>query len=120
MKAVIYPGQQLSRTYNVPAKTFSLTAIWHKFIAYASAQENNRLLWSAISIFGHGTIFTIATLAVVILTGNLFFLMAATCLTMTMVLIVNLAALPTKYTIPVLLASVFIDLLIIATAVALA
>ena len=120
MKAVIYHGQQLSRTYNVPAKTFSLADLWKKIIDYSAAQENNRLLWSAISIFGHGTIFTIGTLATVILTGNLFFLMVATCLTMTMVLVVNLAALPTKYTVPILFASVFIDLLIIATAVAMA
>ena len=90
--------------------------LWKKFIDYSEKQQFNRLLWLAIGLAGHGTFFTILTLAVVILTGNLFSLFAIACFAMVAVVIVNLAALPTKITIPVLALSVLADLAVIIAA----
>jgi hypothetical protein len=120
MKAITHPAQAYARPRNSTAVPhFSLSAAWHKLIAYAESQQEKRLLWSAISVLGHGTIFTIATFATVILTGNDFYLLAATCLTMSMVLVVNLAALPTKYTIPIFFFSLLTDIIIMVTALGL-
>jgi hypothetical protein len=102
-----------------PAK-YAYTAkagIWERFIAFADRQQDKRLLWAAISILGHGTIFTIGTIATVILLGNVLPLLAIACFTMTMVVVVNLAALPTKYIIPIFFLSLLIDLGVIITAI---
>lgn len=93
--------------------------IWSKFIAYAENQQSKRLLWLAIGVLGHGVLFTIATLMVVIFTGNVFALYAIALFNMAMVLVVNLAALPTKYTIPVFFLSLLIDLGVILAAIGL-
>jgi hypothetical protein len=99
------------------SRSHSIHSIWKQFIEYADQQESKRLLWAAIGILGHGTIFTIGTLAVVILSGTSFPLLAITCFTMTMVVVVNLAALPTKYTVPIFFLSLVIDLGVIITAI---
>src|SRR6187399_660134 len=90
--------------------------LWTRFINYSEKQEFNRLLWLAISLAGHGTFFTIATLTAVILTGNIFALFAIACFAMMLVVIVNLAAMPTKVTIPVLALSVLVDISVIVAA----
>lgn len=118
MKALTHPGQY-SAARNSYRNPFSFSATWHQFITWASGQEENRFTWSAISILGHGTIFTVGTFITVMLTGNLLFLLLPTCLNMTMMLVVNLAALPTKYIIPCFFLSLLVDLVIIATALAL-
>ncbi|MCY7312016.1 MAG: hypothetical protein LH619_14665, partial [Chitinophagaceae bacterium] len=63
---------------------------------------------------GHGCFFTIVTVATILLTGNNFIFWPFAIAAMTIPLIVNLAALPTKITIPVLFFSVLVDLMIIA------
>jgi hypothetical protein len=94
-------------------------SVWKQFIDYAEGQQDKRLFWAAVGILGHGTIFTIVTLAAVMLLGNNLFLYAIACFNMTMVVVVNLAALPTKYTIPLFILSLFIDLSVIIAAIVL-
>jgi hypothetical protein len=101
-------------TYN---NTHSIKSVWNQFIEYADKQQNKRLLWAAIGILGHGTIFTILTFGTVLLLGNDITLLAITCFTMTMVVVVNLAALPTKYTVPIFFLSLLIDLGVIISAI---
>ena len=74
-------------------------------------------MWLAFGVLGHGTLFTIATMAVVLMTGPVFPLLAITCFSMVAVLIVNLAAMPTKITIPVFALSLLVDLAVIITAI---
>jgi hypothetical protein len=95
----------------------SAKTIWKKFIAYADNQQANRLWWMTLGILGHGTIFTIATLGVVTIFGNVFALYVIACCAMVMSVVVNLAALPTKYIIPIFFLSLLVDLGVIATAV---
>jgi hypothetical protein len=104
------------QTYN---DTHSIKSLWSQFIDYADKQQSKRLLWAAIGILGHGTIFTILTFATVLLLGNDITLLAITCFTMTMVVVVNLAALPTKYTVPIFFLSLLIDLGVIISAIVL-
>jgi hypothetical protein len=92
----------------------SRVSLWKKFITWADKQEENRFLWLTIGIAGHGFVFTIFTVMMIILTGNHFIFWPFAIAAMGMCLISNLAALPTKITIPVLFFSVLIDVVIIA------
>jgi len=102
--------------YQTHNDTHSIKSLWNQFIDYADKQQSKRLLWAAIGILGHGTIFTILTFGTVLLLGNNITLLAITCFAMTMVVVVNLAALPTKYTVPIFFLSLFIDLGVIISA----
>jgi hypothetical protein len=97
----------------------SVKTYWKKFILYADNQQSNRLWWMAVGILGHGTIFTIITLGIVTLLGNIFVLYIITCCAMVLSVVVNLAALPTKYIIPIFFLSLLIDMGVIITAVTL-
>ncbi len=88
-----------------------------RYFKWCAGQEEKRLEWLAFAIAGHGCILTLVTLFAIILSGNLLVLwIIATC-AMAMCFITNLAALPTKITIPVFMFSIIIDLFIIAYAV---
>jgi Predicted membrane protein (DUF2127) len=91
-------------------------SLWHRFINWADKQEENRFGWTAFAIAGHGCVFTIITVAVVLLTGNNFIFWPFAIAAMAICLIVNLAAMPTKITIPVLFFSLLLDLAIILLA----
>jgi hypothetical protein len=119
MKAVLHHRDITERNQFHTTYSPAHTSLWQKFMTYAGTQEEKRFFWAAISLVGHGTFFTIVTLATVILTGNVFALLAITCLTMTTVLVVNLAALPVRYIIPVFFGSLVVDVLVIITALAL-
>jgi len=95
-------------------KSSSKKSLWEKFIHWADGQEENRFGWTAFSIIGHGCVFTVITVAIILATGNNFIFWPFAIVAMAACLIVNLAALPTKITIPVLLFSVLLDLIIVA------
>lgn len=91
-------------------------SLWKKFINWADKQEENRFGWTAFSIAGHGCVFTIFTVAIILLTGNNFIFWPFAIAAMVICLVVNLAALPTKITIPILFFSLLIDVAIIILA----
>jgi hypothetical protein len=88
--------------------------LWTRFMTWTESQERNRLAWTAIILTGHGCIITIATLLAIIYAGNAFIFWPFAIGAMAASLIVNLAALPTRITIPVFIGSLLIDLTIIA------
>ncbi len=96
----------------------SHTSMWSQFINWTISEEKNRLLWLAIALAGHACVITIITLLAIIFSGNNFTLWVFTMIGITACLVVNLAALPTKITIPVFLLSVLIDVIIIAFCIA--
>jgi len=100
------------QVYHLPARVSPL----HRFAAWTGLQQEHRLLWFAITLVGHGCLLTPLTVALVMLTGLNFTMYMAAFSAMTMTLIVNLAAMPTKITIPVLALSLLIHLTIIITA----
>lgn len=88
-----------------------------RFITWCKRQDNNRLTWLAGILTGHGCIITPLTVMFIMITGNNMVFWPIAMAAMGMCLVVNLAVLPTKITIPVFLLSVVIDLVIIITAV---
>ncbi|MBO9204226.1 MULTISPECIES: hypothetical protein [Niastella] len=88
----------------------SNTLTFSNFIKWCSNQQENRFSWLAIAIAGHGCVLTPLTVMAVVNSGNNLILFMIAILAMAMVLITNLAALPTKITIPFLFSSILIDL----------
>ena len=89
------------------------TSLVNRLINWTEDQEQYRFGWVAGILAGHGCIVTPITLFAIILSGsNLVFFMAAI-IAMMASLVTNLAALPTKITIPTFFLSIVIDLIII-------
>ena len=95
------------------------TSVVKRFVAWTGNQQENRLFWLGLALAGHGCIITPLTVFVVMMTGLNFVLFMTAFASMTMAMVVNLAALPTKITIPVLLFSFVIDLIVVACALTL-
>lgn len=88
----------------------STTSIVTRFLNWCENQQFNRILWIGIALMGHGAILTPLTIMAVLMAGNSLALFMITISAMAMVLVVNLAAMPTKVTIPVLVLSILVDL----------
>ena len=93
-------------------------SIFSKFAGWCTAQNENRLLWLAIGIAGHGCILTPVTLMPVVMAGANLTLFILAIAAMGIVLVTNLAALPTKITIPVFFLSIAIDIAVVCFAFA--
>lgn len=96
------------------SKRVASVSLWKQFINWADGQQKNSFGWTALAIMGHGCVFTIFTVAIILLTGNHFIFWPFAIGAMTMALVSNLAAMPTKITIPIFFFSLLIDLVIIA------
>ena len=94
--------------------TQATKSAFRKFINWCDGQEKNRLGWLAATLTLHGCVLTIITVFAIMLAGNNFIFWPFAIGAMGMTLVVNLAAMPTKITIPVFFLSVLIDLAIIA------
>ena len=108
-------NQAISTTYTQETTSPSL---FGKFIAWCKGQQENRLLWLGIALAGHGCILTPLTVMAVLLAGTNITLFILALVAMGMSLVTNLAAMPTKITIPVFILSVLIDIAIIISCVA--
>jgi hypothetical protein len=86
-----------------------------RFISWCDQEEKNRLLWLGIGIMGHiGMILPLTLLSVLFLGGNNFTLWIVVLSANMPVLALNLAAQPPKVTIPVMLISLIINIIVIA------
>ena len=92
-------------------------SIYKRFINWCRDQQEDRLLWLGIALAGHGCVITPLTIMAVLLAGTNLFLFVLALVSMGMALVTNLAALPTKITIPVFVLSILIDLGIIAACI---
>ena len=99
--------------YAHPLSTTQKVSSWKKFINWCDEQEEYRLGWLAAALSLHGCVLTILTMFAVVLAGNHFIFWPFVIGAMGATLLVNLAAMPTKITIPVFFFSVLIDLAII-------
>lgn len=84
-----------------------------RFLDWCNSQEKYRFGWLAAIIAGHGCIVTPLTLIAIIMSGNNLIFWFLALIAMGTSLVTNLAALPTKITIPVFFISIAIDLLIV-------
>lgn len=93
------------------------TSLWTRFIEWSKAQESNRFGWTAGILAGHGCIVTPITLFAIILSGSNIIFFIAAIVAMMASLVTNLAAMPTKITIPTFVLTILMDLIIIASCV---
>ena len=101
-----------SHPYEMVNKNQSIVS---KFMTWCQAQEKNRLGWVGLILAIHGCVITPITLFIIISAGNNIAFWGVAMGAMAMSLITNLAALPTKITIPVFFFSLIVDLAIIGT-----
>jgi hypothetical protein len=95
------------------------TSVWSRFINWCTGQQENRLLWLAIALAGHGCIFTPITVMIMLFSGLNLTLFILAIIAMGIALVTNLAAMPTRYTIPALVLSLLIDAGVIIAALSL-
>jgi hypothetical protein len=88
----------------------SKSSLLSNFFNWCNGQNEYRLLWLGIVLVAHGCILTPLTVLAVVLAGANIVLFMLVIMSMAMALVVNLAALPTKITIPIFLLSILIDL----------
>ena len=98
------------------AQRVNQTSLVTKFSNWTKEQEKNRMLWLAFAVAGHGCVITIITMFAILFTGNNFVFWPFAIGAMAMTLIVNLAAMPTKITIPVFFLTISIDIAVIVAA----
>lgn len=106
-KAIHRAGELKARLSN------SRVGYWARFINFANAQERNRFGWLAAAITLQGCVLAPLTLFAIISNGNPFILWIPCIATFAVTEIVNLAAMPTRITIPVLFAGIIINALVV-------
>ena len=94
----------------------SVPSLWVQFINWCKNEEENRLEWLALGLVGHGCIITPLVVFAIMISGNNLIFWITAMVAMGATLVVNLAAMPAKITIPVFLSSVVIDIVIVAIA----
>jgi len=92
----------------------SRPSIFTRFFKWCEAQQESRLFWLGMALTVHGCVLTPFTVMAVMIAGNSLTLFMLAIVSMGLVVVTNLAALPTKITIPMLLFSVLLDIVIIA------
>ena len=109
----------LQQTYApVFAPAVPRASLFARFLAWSKNQEPSRFLWLGVSLATHGCFLTPLTVFVITLTGNSLVSWGFAIAAMAMTLVANLAALPTKVTIPVFLFSVLVDLVLVIVSLA--
>jgi hypothetical protein len=91
-------------------------SVFANFINWCKGQQESRLLWLGIILAGHGCIITPITVMAVMLAGTNLILFMLALVAMAIALVTNLAALPTKITIPAFIFSIVLDIAIIIAA----
>lgn len=85
-----------------------------KFMSWCEQQEENRLLWLGLGVMGQiGMVVPLTLLSILFLANNNFILWVVVLSANMPVLALNLAAQPTKVTIPVMLTSLVVNLVVI-------
>ncbi|RYY97061.1 MAG: hypothetical protein EOO11_11885 [Chitinophagaceae bacterium] len=88
-----------------------------RFLNWADDQERFRFGWLAAALAVHGCAMTPITLFAIILSGNNIAFWVVALASMGVTLVTNLAAMPTRITVPVFLASIVVDLIVILSCV---
>jgi hypothetical protein len=109
--------ETLQQTYHTGYGDGSRQSIISRFIAWCESQQKHQYGWLAAILAAHGCVITPITVLCVAMGSNSIALWATAIGAMGASLITNLAALPTKITIPVFVTSIFIDIVIIAISI---
>lgn len=87
-----------------------------RFLTWADGQHEYRLVWLGAALMAHASVLTPFTVMAVVLLGNQFSLVMMALAAMAIALVPNLAALPTRVTIPAFLLSIIMDIAIVIAA----
>jgi hypothetical protein len=114
MSTTISPVQSGSGNY-----TYHLTekrpAVFSRFMSWAANEDEERHIgWVGITVTTMTAIFFPLTMALILMNGAVFGLIVAAMVSLVLVVVTNLAAMPTKFTIPFYLLGILIDVTVIA------
>ena len=84
-----------------------------RFLTWINREEKNRIAWVGISITAMSAVFFPLTMAAILFNGAVFALIIGAMCSLALVVITNLAALPTKFTIPAFFLGIGIDIVLI-------
>ena len=104
-----YPGFRIS----LPKKSNAILRV----LDWSKKQEKNRIMWLAVILTLHAGLITPFTVLLTITLCKSMFLVALSIGAIAMTLVTNLAALPTKITLPVFFLSLLIDAIVIGSSV---
>jgi hypothetical protein len=104
----------LNQNYTEPAIRHSSENVLSRFLSWTKSEEKNRIAWLGISITMMTAIFFPVTMLSVLLHSGSFKLIIGAMVSLILVVIPNLAALPTRYTIPAFFTGISIDIFLIA------
>jgi hypothetical protein len=113
MSTTISPVQSSEQAYMFHLAKKRSTAISRFFKWAANEDQERHIGWVGITVMIMTAICFPLTMAVVLLNGGGFGLIIATMFSLVLVVVTNLAALPTKYTIPFFFLGTLIDLVVI-------
>lgn len=89
-------------------------SLFHRFVAWTDQQEAlHHIGWAGFSIMAMAAVFFPATMTVVLMNGAAFGNIIAAMIAFVMVVVLNLAAQPARYTIPALVVACIIDAAVI-------
>jgi len=108
MNTISYPSGYVQ--YQTEARRKSAVS---RFSAWINREEKNRIAWVGISITAMAAVFFPLTMAAILFNGAVFKLIIGAMLAFALVVITNLAALPTKYTIPAFFLGIGLDIVLI-------
>lgn len=116
MKTIYITGNTaVQPTASLPL-TVSKNNYLQRFLQFAEKQQPNRFGWLAFALFAQGCLLAPVTILAIIHNGNSPGLWMACVLTFVVTEVTNLAAMPTKITIPIFFAGAIMDLFLIALA----
>jgi hypothetical protein len=101
-------------SYNAIALENHTESIATRFINWSTNEQKNRIAWVGISIVVITAVFFPITMVSILIHGASFKLIIGAMFSLILVVVPNLAALPTRYTIPAFFTGVFIDIILIA------
>jgi hypothetical protein len=116
MSSLILQQQKAAKTYSVSGVSNILKTFFH----WAEAQNDYRFVWLGIALLAHASLLTPFTAMAVMTTSGNFTLIMACLGAMGLCLVTNLAALPTKITIPAFILSILIDVAVVVISFSLA
>lgn len=109
MSNTIHPAASVARTFTLKQEP----SVFSKFMTWCENQQENRFMWLGIALAGHGCVITPVTVFFIVLGGLSLPLFMIALFSMALALVTNLAALPTKITIPALALSILVDVAVL-------
>ena len=108
MSTISFPSEYV----HYPAEARRQKAV-SRFLTWINREEKNRIAWVGIGITAMAAVFFPLTMSAILFNGAAFSLIIGAMVSLALVVITNLAALPVKYTIPAFFLGIGIDIVLI-------